>query len=420
MNAEMLIERSPMRAVAASIRGGLEAGQVGGVLARAGVGKSAFLVHVALNSLIRGTDVLHVSLTDGQARVRSFYDEILAELANNAGATTRATADLHIERHRTIHSCRGKDFGPGDLEKLMSTLEDVMHFLPSVVVIDGLDSKALGQSGIDQWRAIAEDRSIRLWLGLRTHRAAGDMGPSDLSPLLDTVVELDPEGADVILRVTKVGGVAPEEIRPLVLDPVTMMVHPDDIHEPSTSPPSPHPSICMLYSGGARGAEAAFGEQAARWGMGEVNFTFDGHKQDRNRGSKLLDEAELAAGDVSMVYVAHRLHRNWDKTEMLKKVLQSQWHIVSNASQVFVIGAIQEDGTVRGGTGWSVELARRWRKPVWVFDQEQGAWHTWNGEAWIVGNPIIHSTAIAGTGTRFLNEAGQQAIAQLFTHSFSS
>ena len=29
---------------------------------------------------------------------------------------------------------------------------------------------------------------------------------------------------------------------------------------------------------------------------------------------------------------------------------------------------IQPDGTVHGGTGWSVELAKRWYKPIWVFD----------------------------------------------------
>ena len=69
MQPEQLIERSPMRAVAASIRGGLESGQVGVVLAPAGVGKSAFMVQVALHSLLKGSPVLHVSLRDNQARV---------------------------------------------------------------------------------------------------------------------------------------------------------------------------------------------------------------------------------------------------------------------------------------------------------------------------------------------------------------
>jgi len=419
MHAELLIERSPMRAVAASIRGGLETGQVGGVLARAGVGKSAFLVHVALNSLLRGVEVLHVSLTDGQARVRSFYDEILSELAAAAN-TDRADAEAVIERCRAIHSCRGRRFDPAALSQMLSTLSEVMHFQPVVVVIDGIDSSEFNEAALDAWRQVAVEASLRLWLGLRTHRSDGYAASDDLMELLDTAVVLDPEGTNVVLRVPRTGGVENEDPRPLNLDPVTMLIHPDESLEPTTTPPSPHPSVVTLYSGGATGTETAFGEQAARWGLSEVNFTFDGHKQLRTRGRKVLDARELAAGDVSMLYVSHKLRRNWDKTDLLKKVLQTQWHIVSHAHQLFVVGVIQEDDTVRGGTGWSVELARRWRKPVWVYDQIREDWFNWNGESWVSGQPIIESTTIAGTGTRFLNEAGRKAIVDLFSSSFSA
>ena len=37
------------------------------------------------------------------------------------------------------------------------------------------------------------------------------------------------------------------------------------------------PADCILFSGGAPGAEAAFGACAERHGVEEVNFTFDGH-----------------------------------------------------------------------------------------------------------------------------------------------
>ena len=419
MHSDQLIERSPMRAVAASIRGGLETGQVGAVLARAGVGKSAFLVHVALNSLLRGVEVLHVSLTDGQARVRSFYDEILSELAASSSSGDRAAAEASIERHRVIHASRGRHFGPDELRHLLETLSEVMHFQPVTLVIDGLDSANLDGDDVEGWRQVAVENSLRLWLGIRTHRDNEDQVDS-LIETVETAVVLDPEGSNVVLRVPRVGGQPSDEDRSLNLDPVTMMVHPDDVTDHTTSPPSPHPSMCMLYSGGATGAETAFGEQAAHWGLSEVNFTFEGHTQVRDRGTRVLDSRELAAGDVSMLYVAHKLRRNWDKTELLKKVLQTQWHIVSNANQVFVVGVIQEDGTVRGGTGWSVELARRWRKPVWVFDQNAEKWFTWNGDSWIEGAPVIQSTAVAGTGTRFLNDAGRKAIVDLFTRSFSA
>ena len=39
------------------------------------------------------------------------------------------------------------------------------------------------------------------------------------------------------------------------------------------------PADCILFSGGARGAEAEFGACAERHGIEEVNFTFDGHDE---------------------------------------------------------------------------------------------------------------------------------------------
>ena len=102
-------EASPMSTLNASIRGGLAPGQLGIVMGRAGVGKSAFLVHIAIGHLIRGTEVLHVSLQDQAAHVRSFYQEILAEIvrtsgASQAAATASSTASSPAASPRTSSS----------------------------------------------------------------------------------------------------------------------------------------------------------------------------------------------------------------------------------------------------------------------------------------------------------------------------
>ena len=416
MQSIELIDRSPMQSVVQTIRGGLEPGQIGGVLARAGVGKSTFLVHVALNSLVRGIDVLHVSLTDSKSHVRSFYDEIFSEITRNARYNDSASARLAIERHRVIHSCLGREFRAEDLSKLLDLLAEVMDFKPTVVVLDGLQVADFSTTG---WSQIAKSRQLRLWLAVRIHREHG-LSAVELSESFSTAIALEPDDRDVALQVLRVGGKQVEDVQPLHLDPVTMLVRPEDVLDPTTAPPSPVASLCHFYSGGAMGSEAYFGEAAARWGITETNFTFEGHNQKRTENSKLLTDRELAAGAVSLVYVSHRLHRHWEKTPLLRKVLQVLWHVVSHADQVFVVGVIQEDGTVHGGTGWSVELARRWSKPVWVFDQDKESWFIWDGTDWREGTPVIESTRFAGTGTRFLSDSGRKAIDDLFQRSFSS
>src|SRR4051794_22358785 len=82
-------------------------------------------------------------------------------------------------------------------------------------------------------------------------------------------------------------------------------------------------SDSILFSGGAPGAEAAFGACAERYGVEEVNFTFDGHKIDRHRGVRVLNHEELQNGDVSLAYVARLLHRRYTDNPTIRKVLQT-------------------------------------------------------------------------------------------------
>ncbi len=175
---------------------------------------------------------------------------------------------------------------------------------------------------------------------------------------------------------------------------------------------------CTLFSGAAQGAESEFGAQAEKAGMEEINFTFERHQVQRRRGLRHLTQEELLHGDVSLSYVSKLMHRSYTQGPLLKKVLQSIWHQINSAEEVFVVGKILEDGTVKGGTGWGAEFAKLCNKPLHVFDQDQKQWHWWNGDQWEKGNPKIKKKHIAGTGTRFLNDAGKQAIADLFKTSF--
>ena len=60
-HSKELNERSPLRVFERSIHGGVGEGKVGVVCAGPGVGKTAFLVGIALDYLMRGHQVLHVA-----------------------------------------------------------------------------------------------------------------------------------------------------------------------------------------------------------------------------------------------------------------------------------------------------------------------------------------------------------------------
>jgi hypothetical protein len=179
------------------------------------------------------------------------------------------------------------------------------------------------------------------------------------------------------------------------------------------------PEDCILYSGAAKGAEEAFGTAAERHGIEEVNFTFEGHKDSRTRGIRVLTQAELKQGDVSLTYVGRLMSRTFSDTPVFRKILQSIWHQINNGQEIYVVGHILKDGTVKGGTGWGAEFAKLCNKPLFVFDQDEDRWFRWTGQAWDVeSTPTITHNKITGTGTRVLRPNGAKAINDLFDRSF--
>lgn len=399
-----LIERGPLRALLGALGGPLRPGELGLVYARAGVGKSALLVHLALERLLRGEAVFHVSVRDPIQHVRDAYESNLAGLHHALRPLDRAEALLAVERHRVIHWTRGNTPRPAGLTGLLDVLHQVMDFEPRLLVVDGWcppaeDAKAL--------RELAGRSRFGAWCAFMPGESVADAEA-------DVVLELVPDRGHVWLHVRKSrSGETPAPVR---LDNAAFIAR----EEPEDAAPRLplRAQDCTLYSGGAHGAEAAFGEAAELWGLREVNFTFAGHVQARSRGAHPLSEQELAAGDVSLAYVSRRLRRGYGEGTMIRRVLQSLWHQVSSAQLVFVIGAIQEDGTVTGGTGWSVELARMWNKRLWVFDQDKDGWFRWNGDDWVAGTPVIDASTFCGTGTRYLTENGKVAIRALLERSF--
>jgi len=94
--------------------------------------------------------------------------------------------------------------------------------------------------------------------------------------------------------------------------------------------------------------------------------------------------------------------------------------MVSKGSQIFAVGIIQDDDTVKGGTGWGVELGKFFNRNVHVFDKTRHGWYTWRHGEWVKDMPVITETTICGTGTRELTEESTAAIESLFERSFGS
>jgi hypothetical protein len=119
-----------------------------------------------------------------------------------------------------------------------------------------------------------------------------------------------------------------------------------------------------------------------------------------------------------MEIVSMRMGRKYSKAKKIRKVIQSIFHMVNKGYHVVAVGWIQPDGTVKGGTGWGVELAKLFNRPVHVYDQDRKGWFAWKEKNWIAETPTITDNTFVGTGTVNLTDDGRNAILGLFERSF--
>jgi KaiC/GvpD/RAD55 family RecA-like ATPase len=422
--------QSPLRILDKSIHGGLGPGNLGVVMARAGVGKTACLVQIGLDDLMRERAVLHVALEQTVEHVQSWYDALFDDLAARTDLQDAENVRALLGKNRIIQSFVDHDIWPARLEKAVEMFKTHLDFKPATILVDGYNwsahSVAENAAMIGAFKAQAKLLGAELWISAQSHRESATERTGKLAApwdqyqeLFDVALLLEPKNHHVSLRLLVDHGNLDPAPTHLVLHPDTLRIVPES--EDRARAVEMPPSGYTLLSGGAKGAEAQFGACAERWGLAELNFSFEGRNPARTRGVVRLTEDELAEGAVSSRYLEAHMHRAYPQTPLFQKTLQTIWHQVNTAGEVFSVGTILEDKTVKGGTGWAAELARHWKKPVHVFDQERKGWYTWDGHDWVEeAAPTITSRRFTGTGTRFLSEDGQAAVESLFERSFGA
>jgi hypothetical protein len=230
MYSKELNERSPLRLFEHSIHGGVGPGNIGVVVARHGLGKTAFLVGIAIDDAIRGRKVLHVSLDKTVDHIREFYDEIFMDLAHSANLEDVATARVDMERHRMIHTYTGGTFTIEKLRQSVQFLKDVAHFEPACLIIEGFAFEKASLSEIEALRQLAVEFNVELWMSAVTHRgvAADALGvPEPLTKLasaIAVIVQMTDDSGSVKLALLKDHDNPNVANLTLALDPSTMLL----------------------------------------------------------------------------------------------------------------------------------------------------------------------------------------------------
>lgn len=205
MQRKFLNARSPLRLLEQGLHGGLGPGNVGVVLAGHGVGKTAFLVAVALDELLRGGRVLHVCLDHTVSHVRAHYDTAFEDLASSTHLEDEAMVHAEIDRLRSIRVYPPNAMSASKLRDAVK-LEVEAGARPSLIVLEGLDCETLEAEELADLKALATELAAEVWLSA----PSAEEGPAErpawmarLDSAIGVVLTLEPNEDTVALRALK-------------------------------------------------------------------------------------------------------------------------------------------------------------------------------------------------------------------------
>lgn len=224
-----LILKNPLRRIGYETDDILKNGEFGAVMARAGVGKTAFLVQLALNSMLRAKKVLHISLEDPVKKISLWYKEVYSRIAAQHHIQQEDQLWDSVLPHRFIMTFRVEGFSVPKLEERLTDLIEQNIFKPQMMIIDGLPFDDSVSPDLVALKSLAKHQRMHVWFTVRTHRHE-DPGPNgtplqlrQVADLFEVAIQLMPVGKQIQISALKGPGSHADHAA-LFLDPSTMLI----------------------------------------------------------------------------------------------------------------------------------------------------------------------------------------------------
>ncbi len=230
MLKKKLILSDPLKFLVQETNNEIINGCFGAVASRAGVGKTSFLVQIAISSLIKEKKVLHISIQNPVDKINLWYQEIFSHLTRQFETKQSKQLWEHLVSHRFIMTFETESF---DFSKLKTRIEELKTqniFVPHLVIIDGLSFDESILTELDDFKKFAKSHDLTTWFSVRMHRhQMSDNNEmmeqiyGQLSDLFNIIIQLVPEKEQIQIKwFTRVKDI--NNHRNLFLDPATMLI----------------------------------------------------------------------------------------------------------------------------------------------------------------------------------------------------
>ncbi len=221
---------SPLRILDQSSGGELGRGNLGVLTARAGVGKTACLIHIAFDRLFRQKRLVHISLVDVPEKVTSYYNVIFYDLIKALNLPGEQEVRAIMEQNRMILAYINRSFEIGRLRENLQNLSDHVGFRPDTLIVDGLDFSQAGREVLEGFKDVAGEVDAEVWFSAVSHRHLPETNErgipqplTETEDLFDIILQLMPQAGGIYLNLLKDRDTYGTPVAGIRIDPSTFL-----------------------------------------------------------------------------------------------------------------------------------------------------------------------------------------------------
>ncbi len=233
MEIQELIKSSPLRVFEESIDGGLGRGNLGVLVSRHGVGKTACLVHLATDKLLRGEQVIHVSFSGNVEHVINWYKEVFNEISEEKGMNDSSKVYSDILANRVVMNFSQETVS---IDKVLNSLETLIKhgsFKADTILFDGYKLTKANVGDVRKIKAFAKKLNVEVWFSvspIRKDVVYNEYGiPDTIDPYIEVVdimigLRMDEQLNKVVMTLVKEHDKKMTKLMGVCLDPKTMLI----------------------------------------------------------------------------------------------------------------------------------------------------------------------------------------------------
>lgn len=182
----------------------------------------------------------------------------------------------------------------------------------------------------------------------------------------------------------------------------------DSNKQSSTYKTTVTPETALFYSEGAVGSDTEWRNVAQKYGFDMIHYTVDDYDK--------LSSDDKESVEKQYKEVVERLQRKQLSADSYSgKLVRRDMLQANSADSILAIGHLGKNGHVDGGTAYATERGIIRGIPVYLFDQDDNHWKTYDGEKFINCEQPNLTRHAALIGTRQITDTGKRAIQNVFS-----